>query len=168
MTKLPELPLRRAFLGNTLEKLVSLINQQGEEILKDAGVYFPPRAATMMLLLMKNGPMSAADLAKALKQPHQLVTQRIEALIGCKVISRASDSTDLRRKLLRITPAGKLQLRRLKDRLDRIEAAYAGLFDEVDCDLADVALRTVELLLKRTLGDRVRSTESTTRPKAAR
>jgi DNA-binding MarR family transcriptional regulator len=167
MAKASGRTLRRVFLGASLEQLVGLITEQGEEILRDAGVRFPSRAAPLMLLLLKNGPMSAADLAKSLQQPHQLVTQRVEALIDCKVISRSSDTLDARRKLLTITAHGKLQLGRLKTCLDKVEVIYAALFREIGCDLSQVVPKTLEALQQRTLRDRLRSAEGTATAKPA-
>ena len=147
--------LRRVFVGASLEQLLKLITEQGDEILKDAGVTFPPRAAPTLLLLMKDGPMSAADLAKGLHQPHQLVTQRVETLIDSGVIARTVDPADARRKILTITASGTTQLHRLNDCLQKIEAAYVGLFEEIDCDLSAVALAAIEALSRRALRDRL-------------
>jgi DNA-binding MarR family transcriptional regulator len=147
--------LRRVFVGAHLEQLLKLITDQGEEISKDAGVTFPPRASPTLLLLMKGGPMSVADLAKELSQPHQLVTQRITTLIDSGVVARSVDPADARRKILTITESGMTQLHRLNEYLRKIEVAYVELFDEIGCDVAAVALAMIEALTRRSLRDRL-------------
>ena len=59
-------PLRGAFVVNTLERLASLIVEQGDVLLRDAELDFPSRAASTVLLLGERARISAADLAKAL------------------------------------------------------------------------------------------------------
>ena len=61
------------------------------------------RAAPIVLLLTTEGPLAAADIAKALKEPHQLVAQRLDALVDLKIVTRVNDAGDARRKLLKIT-----------------------------------------------------------------
>lgn len=152
--------LRRVFLVARLEEVASLLSAQGETTLRDAGVEFPARTAPLMLLLKKAGSMSAADLAKAVQQPHQLVSQRVEALLACKAISRTTDKTDARRKVLKITPKGERQLELLKHRLDLIEVAYAALFDEIGCDVSEVVLKLIDALRHTPLHVRIQSLES--------
>ncbi len=148
-------PLKRVFVGATLEQLLKLMTEQGDEILAEAGVTFPPRAAPTVLLLMKGGPKTAADLAKELDQPHQLVTQRVEALIASGVVARTVDPSDARRKILIITDAGSDQLLRLSECLEKIENAYVTLFDELGCDVAAIAIDMFDELTRRSLRDRI-------------
>lgn len=155
---MPPPPLRRALLGDSLDALLGLLTRQGQDILQAEGVQFPPRAAPIMLLLLtEDAGLSAADLAKALHQPHQLVTQRIDALLACGVITRRPDPADARRKVLQVTPAGRQQLAQLKDLLDRLEQVYAALFAEIGCDLAEAVLRAEAALRARPLQDRLRA-----------
>jgi DNA-binding MarR family transcriptional regulator len=150
-------PLRRVFLGDTLDQLSAVILEQGQKALREAGVELSPRVAPIVLLLAKRGPLTAADLAKALQQPHQLVAQRLDALVDLKIIIRVSDPADARRKLLKMTPKGRVQLARLKEMLDLIEAAYERMFDRIGCDLSAKVLEAAEELSREPLADRVRT-----------
>jgi DNA-binding MarR family transcriptional regulator len=138
--------LRAAFCANLLERLAARIIEQGEELLRDAGIEFPSRAASTVLLLSEHGRMSAADIAKSLVQPHQLVTQRIDLLIELGVVARIDDPEDARRKMLSLTPKGRKQSQKLKARLVLAEAAFAALFKEIGCDLSAVALKGMDAL----------------------
>src|SRR5262245_17330374 len=117
----PEPPLRRVFITKTLEKLIALIEEQGEEARQHSDIELPGRTVPTVLLLARKGPLSAADISRELNEPHQLVTQRIDLLIALKVVSRVADPDDARRKLLSVTAKGKAQLVLLKQRLQETE-----------------------------------------------
>ena len=138
--------LRTAFVANLLERLVDQIVGQGEELLREAGVEFPPRAASTVLLLGEHGRMSAADIARSLALPHQLVTQRIDLLIELGIVARIDDPKDARRKVVRLTAKGRKQLQKLQSRLVLAEAAFMALFKEIGCDLSAAALKAMEAL----------------------
>jgi DNA-binding MarR family transcriptional regulator len=149
--------LRRAFLANLLEQLAAQIVSQGEALLEDAGVIVPARAVSTLLLLGERGEMSAADLARVLRQPHQLVTQRVELLIGLGVVARVADARDARRKALRLTAKGRRQRALLNRALTRADAAFAALFDEIGCDLAAKAVDAMAALDRSPLLGRARA-----------
>ncbi|MEQ1515306.1 MAG: MarR family transcriptional regulator [Usitatibacteraceae bacterium] len=154
-------PFRGAFVANTLERLAWLIVDQGETVLRDAGLAFPSRAASTVLLLGESKRLSAADLAKALGQPHQLVTQRVDLLIELGIVSRAADDDDARRRILVLTPKGKRQFEKLKAHLVLAEAAFAALFAEIGYDLSGAALSAIAALERSPLQERVRTLEMT-------
>ena len=159
-------PLRGAFVANTLERLASQIMEQGNALLRDAGLDFPSRAASTVLLLGEQARISAADLAKALDQPHQLVTQRVDLLIELGIVSRAGDPGDARRRILVLTSKGKRQFKALKARLTLAEAAFAALSAEIGCDLADATRGAIAALGRSSVLDRVRALEKRgSRPK---
>ncbi|MGJ8563870.1 MAG: MarR family transcriptional regulator [Alphaproteobacteria bacterium] len=128
--------LRGAFFANQLDQLAELITLQGEELLQSAGVKFPSRAVSAALLIGEHGRISAAEIAEALDQPHQLVTQRVDLLIAANVVSRFPDPNDGRRKLLQFTELGNQQFEQLKLRLGEVDRAFEVLFEEIGCDLA--------------------------------
>ena len=128
-------------------------------MLRDAGLDFPSRAASTVLLLGEQTRMSAADLAKALGQPHQLVTQRVDLLIDLGIVSRAGDPGDARRRILVLTSKGKRQFIALKARLTLAEAAFAALSAEIGCDLASASRSAIAALERSSVLDRVRALE---------
>ena len=146
-----------AFVASQLERVADLIVTQGEAILEDAGVEFPSRAVSAVLLIGERGQISAADIADALDQPHQLVTQRIELLIEAGVVDRVPDPEDGRRKILQLTDKGSLQFERLKLRLDEADKAFAALFKEIDCDLPAICRRTFDALSQSPLLKRIKA-----------
>jgi DNA-binding MarR family transcriptional regulator len=150
-------PLRGAFLANTLERLASLIVAQGEELLRDAGLTIPARAASTILLLGERTRMSAADLARTLGQPHQLVTQRVNLLIELGIVSRAGDSRDARRRILALTARGRKEFETLRAQLILADAAFAALSAEIGCNLAEAATSAIAALERSPVRARVRA-----------
>lgn len=157
-------PLRGAFVANLLGRLVDMIVAQGEDLLHDAGLDFPSRAASSVLLVGERGNISAADIASALDQPHQLVTQRIELLIDLKIVKRVSDPKDGRRKILALTNKGTQQFMRLQTRLTNADRAFEILFKEIDCDLPAIAARAMDALGKHSILERVMAVEASDAP----
>lgn len=160
--------LKGAFVANRLSALVDLIALQGDSLLQDAGVSIPARAVSCVLLVGDQGQVSAADIAKALQQPHQLATQRVEALIKLGLLKRIEDRNDGRRKILALTAKGNDQYTRLNVRLAEVEQAFLGLFAEIDCDLPAVLERTLQALrstplLERIQGNAAAASTSTSR-----
>jgi DNA-binding MarR family transcriptional regulator len=148
--------LRNAFVGNQLERLVELIVMQGDELLEEAEIDLPSRAASMVLLIGERGEISAADAAKALGLQHQIVTHRIEQLIELRILKRFNDPKDGRRKLLSLTAKGVEQLRRLRARLVLASAAFSALFAEVGVDLPAGVMKISRALKRATLLERIR------------
>jgi DNA-binding MarR family transcriptional regulator len=149
--------LRDAFVANLLGRLVDLIVDQGEDLLKDAGLTFPSRAVSCVLLIGERGKISASDIAQELKQPHQLVTQRIELLIELSIVKRVDDPRDGRRKILTLTDKGRQQFKRLQTLLAESDRAFKDLFAEIECDLHAAAKRAMAALVTRPVLDRVRA-----------
>jgi DNA-binding MarR family transcriptional regulator len=150
-------PLRAAFVANILDRLVELIVTQGEHILADVDIEFPSRAVSSVLLIGENSSLTAADLAKTLNQPHQLITQRIDLLLNLDIIKRVNDPSDKRRKTLQLTPKGVQQHDALKMRLIEAEQAFNDLFEELECDLSALAVKAINALQKKTILDRITS-----------
>lgn len=151
-------PRHGAFLANQLRRLVDMIAEQGDALLTGAGLSLPSRAVSSLLMIAERGQISAADIAKELKQPHQLVTQRVEHLIARGLVGRIDDPSDKRRKILQLTSKGKKELRLLDDCLDDAERAFTDLYQEIGCDLSAVTLRATKALSSRSVLDRMTTT----------
>jgi DNA-binding MarR family transcriptional regulator len=149
--------LRGAFIAHQLQNLADLISEQGKMVLENADLPFPPRAVSTVLLIGERGEVSIAEIANALRQPHQLVTQRVEVLIALGTVERLDDPRDGRRKILRLTPQGAAQFVRMQDSLEKVSRAFGDLFEEIGCDLPGSAQRVAQALEERSVHERVRS-----------
>jgi len=150
-----------AFVAIVLRRLIDVIAAQGDDLLDDAGIIIPSRAVSCILLVGDRQEVSAADIAKALQQPHQLATQRIELLIDLGLLERRVDPKDRRRKTLRLTSLGTDQFQRLLRRLAEVEQAFASLFEDINHDLPKIIDRAIGALGERSLLDRISDKDKT-------
>lgn len=148
-------PRHGAFLANQLHRLVDLIAKQGDELLMAAGLSLPSRAVSSVMLIGEHGQISAADIARELEQPHQLVTQRIDNLIELGFVGRVDDPRDGRRKILKLTRKGKKEWRLLDACLRDAEQVFLDLHQEIECDLSAVTLRAIKALSSESIVDRM-------------
>jgi DNA-binding MarR family transcriptional regulator len=160
-------PLSGAFVSNKLVRLSDLIAAQGGDLLRDANIDIPSRAVSSILLIGEHGEISAADIANLLQQPHQVVTQRANLLIDLKLIERKSDPLDGRRKILTLTAKGADQFSQLTARMVQAADVFDALFEEIECDLAAMAMRAIEALNRSPILERVNSGQSSLPEKAA-
>ncbi len=143
-----------AFLGNRLSRLVDLIVEQGDGLLRQGGISFPARASSAVLLIEEYENLSTADIARLLGQPHQLVTQRIDLLIDLGLVERRSDQQDGRRKILALTAKGAREAIVLHACLNRAEQVFAELYDEIGVNLSKITQRAILALADNSLQDR--------------
>ena len=143
-----------SFLGRLSEALSQRIEEQTRPLFDAAGITVPVRSCSLLTALGKAGEASAAELARALGQSHQLVMQKCPALLRLGVITQHADPGDARRKIFRLTEAGHDQLDRIASYSAGIREVYRSLFDEVG-DAPGAILRTLEALEKKPLRERV-------------
>ncbi|OLF78023.1 hypothetical protein AWH62_05020 [Maricaulis sp. W15] len=147
--------LSGAFVSNKLLRLVETLADQGEVLLQTAGIVIPPRAISTVLMIGEVPDVTAADIATALDQPHQVATQRVALLIKLGLVSKRPHSSDSRRKVLEFTALGRTQYDLMMIMLEKIRAAMDALFDELGVDLAAKAVEAVRSLKATPLVDRV-------------
>jgi DNA-binding MarR family transcriptional regulator len=148
---------RGAFLAHDLERAAKLIVVQADAMLQTAGFSFPSRAVSTVLLIAELGPVTIAEIAEVLDQPHQLVTQRVDLLVAHGLVERPVDPADRRRKPLSLTTAGEAQVETLLALLMEVERVFEGLSDTLGCDLASFSQSLIDQLRDRTLTERLAS-----------
>jgi len=142
-----------SFLGRLSEALSQTIEDQTRELFDAAGIVIPVRSCSLLTALRQAGEASAAELARALGQSHQLVIQKCPALIRLGLITQHPDPADARRKLFRLTEKGQAQMA-MQDRYsDEISDVYRRLFEETG-DVHAMILKTLRALKARPLRDR--------------
>ena len=142
------------FLGRAAEALSTLIAKQVEAVFNRVGIVVPVKSCSLLSTLAAREPASAADLAKSLDQSHQLVLQKVPALINLKLIRRKPDATDRRRKVYCLTARGRRQLDRLRRFSPAITSVYAELNAEIAVDLCVTLEEASRRLRNRPLIDR--------------
>ncbi len=142
-----------SFLGRLSEALSQRIEEQTRPLFDDAGIIVPVRSCSLLSALSDAGEASAAELARALGQSHQLVVQKCPALLRLGLITQHADPADARRKIFRLTDAGRDQLYRIDAYSVRISSIYRALFDEVG-DVHGAILSALKALADKPLRER--------------
>ncbi|HWW12629.1 MAG TPA: MarR family transcriptional regulator [Brevundimonas sp.] len=146
--------LNRTFLGRLSEQLSELIEQQSAEVFERAGLVIPVKSSSLMGAIATLGPVSVADLVRALNRSHQLIQQKMPKLLKLGLVSRRSDPDDQRVVLIELTDKGREQLA-LLDSLDgEFERAYAEMEQDAG-PVFDAISRAIASLKARPLIDRM-------------
>jgi len=159
--------LAPAFLGHSLTQLVSTIEMQGDQFLKEQGFEAPSRICSVLLTLNTNGDSSIADIAHSLGLSHQLVTQRINLLIKLGVAEEYAHPEDGRKCLICLTQKGKKQAQGLLGISNLAGRAYQELFNELGVDFERVVLQVNTALKERSISLRARDLTETKRKKTS-
>lgn len=146
--------LDRTFLGRLSEQLSELIEQQSAEVFKRAGIVIPVKSSSLLGAVATLGPVSVADLVRALDRSHQLIQQKMPKLMALDLVSRRPDPNDQRVNLIEITDRGREQLALLDRLTPEFERAYAEMEEEAG-PVFDTIGRAIRSLKTRALSDRM-------------
>ncbi len=146
--------LDRTFLGRLSEQLSELIEQQSAEVFRRAGIVIPVKSSSLMAAVATLGPVSVADLMRALDRSHQLIQQKMPKLLALDLVSRRPDPADQRAVLIELTDRGREQLALLNGLNAEFERAYAEMEEEAG-PVFDGIGRAIRSLKSRPLIDRI-------------
>lgn len=146
--------LDRTFLGRLSEQLSELIEQQSAEVFKRAGLVLPVKSASLLGAVATLGPVSVADLVRALDRSHQLIQQKMPKLLTLGLVSRRPDPDDQRVILIEITDKGREQLALLDGLAAAFDRAYAEMEEEAG-PVFEGLNRAIAALKSRPLIDRM-------------
>lgn len=146
--------LDRTFLGRLSEQLSELIEQQSAEVFQRAGIVIPVKSSSLMAAIATLGPVSIADLVRALDRSHQLIQQKMPKLLTLGLVSRRPNPDDQRVMLIELTDKGREQLALLDALDDQFDRAYAEM--EADAGpVFDTIGRAIKSLKVRPLSERM-------------
>ncbi|WDI30889.1 MarR family winged helix-turn-helix transcriptional regulator [Hyphococcus flavus] len=159
--------LSSSFLGFRVSRLLDIIIEQGDDYLAQAGIVFPARINSTILLIDEYSEVSTNDIAGKLGHPHQLVAQRVELLLSLKLVTRVPDPYDNRRKVLKLTSKGKAQVKLLRRCLTDASSAFDRLFQELGVDLNQTLDNAYAAFLNQSLFERVHNLHTNQKKVAA-
>ncbi|MDR6627483.1 MarR family transcriptional regulator [Caulobacter segnis] len=146
--------LNRTFLGRLSEQLSDLIEQQSAEVFKRAGIVIPVKSSSLLGAIATLGPVSVADLVRALDRSHQLIQQKLPKLLTLGLVSRRPNPDDQRVILIEITDKGREQLALLDRLASEFDRAYAEIEEDAG-PVFDSIKRAISALKSRPLADRM-------------
>jgi DNA-binding MarR family transcriptional regulator len=146
--------LNRTFLGRLSEQLSELIEQQSAEVFKRAGIVIPVKSSSLLRAIATLGPVSVAELVRALDRSHQLIQQKMPKLLTLGLVSRRPDPDDQRVSLIEITDKGREQLRLFETLAPEFDRAYAEIEEDAGPVFEGIG-RAIDALTSRSLIDRI-------------
>ncbi len=119
-----------------------------ERLLRLAGVRLDRAGATLLFKLSAKGEsLRVTDLADTLGVDTPTVTRKVQQLERDGMVVRQSDPDDRRASRIRLTPAGRRTIERVRRaRRDWLDRLLQGWNDDDLCDLADLLSRFAESL----------------------
>lgn len=146
--------LNRTFLGRLSEQLSDLIEQQSAQVFERAGIVIPVKSSSLMGAVARLGPVSIADLVRALDRSHQLIQQKMRKLLALGLVSQRPNPDDQRANLIELTDKGRAQLALL----DALDGEFVRAYAEMEADAGpvfDAIDRAIIALKARPLIDRM-------------
>lgn len=124
-----------------LEQLSALVRAQSWR--SDGSPALPPTQAAVLRLLGQPGPLRAFQIAERLGVSPASLSDSLKALEAKKWIARSPDPADRRASLLRLTRAGQVVSRQLRDPANGLGRLLQGMNEQ---DIG-VLLRATQLLV---------------------
>jgi len=141
--------LSHSFIGKQADDLSNLIREQIKPIYESLGIVVPVKSCSVIHYLNKHDDLSVTDLAKHLKQSHQLVKQKLPKLQTLGLIEQRDDNNDKRRSTYHLTTQGKQQAALLEK--NSLISVYQHLSDEIGADLHNVLNKAINRLKNKDL-----------------
>ena len=141
--------IQTSFIGKQAEDLSQLIREQIKPIYDSLGIIVPVKSCSIIHYLKKHNELSVTDLAKHLKQSHQLVKQKLPKLQNLGLIESKSDVNDKRRTTYHLTEKGIEQAILLNE--NSLTNVYQHLSDEIGANLHQVLENAIDGLKQKDL-----------------
>jgi DNA-binding MarR family transcriptional regulator len=139
----------KAFIGKQADDLSNLIREQIKPIYDSLGIVVPVKSCSVIHYLHNFDALSVTDLAKHLKQSHQLIKQKLPKLQNLGLIEQRDDDNDKRRSTYHLTNEGKNQAELLDE--NSLISVYQHLSDEIGADLHKVLNQAINGLKHKDL-----------------
>ena len=148
--------LEELALATRLRRLADRLQDDVSQVYKEHAVAVRARWFPLMTALQREAPRSIADLSRDLGLTHTAVIQIAAAMTRAGLVASATDRTDRRRRLLRLTPAGERAAARLEPLWEEIRGATAEVVAESGHDLLGAVAALESRLDGRSMVERLR------------
>jgi DNA-binding MarR family transcriptional regulator len=145
-----------AGLGARLRRVSELIDGDTTRAYAALGVKFEQRWFGVLNQLVINGPSTVGELAAALRITHVSVSQTRGSLEKAGIVVSKSDPMDARRRLLKLTPAGRKLVERMGPFWKTLEAVALELTAEAG-ELITSLDRLEDALTRQAMYERIMS-----------
>lgn len=143
-----------AFLAFQMTQLTDRITSAGTRFTSRLGLDLPVYTMSTIMVLRRH-PATVTEIAAALNVSHVAGIKSTKALIARGLVMRTDDPEDGRRKPLSLTEAGSEVAPEVEAILEKAQAAYHELFDEIGINLHDAVVKMNIALNRKSFDDRL-------------
>lgn len=147
--------LKELALATRLKRLSERLMKDVSQVYGDLGIDFKANWFSIVYALGQDSPMAVTELANMLGLSHPAVNQIAAQLISRGLVRQAKDSSDERRRLLYLSPAGQRLIRELKPVWVEIRRANRGLLRQTGVDFLGDLARLEAALEEDSMANRV-------------
>jgi DNA-binding MarR family transcriptional regulator len=140
-----------------MRRLANRIVEASDEVLRDYEVIVPSSMVSVVHLLHVRGAQTVMSIAAETVQSHPLIHKYVAKLIALGLVETQVDDADRRRTLVKLTPAGDAQARRLVAVRQHFVPALEALMREADGEVFDGLWRMEDALGARSMTERIRA-----------
>lgn len=142
-------------LGSRLKRLSEILYKQSDQLFKSNGMDIQSRNLPLLQLLATHDTLSVTHLAELLGQTHPAISQMSKKLAKQGLVYHQSDTTDDRRRLLALTPAGFELVDNVRPIWNILETVLKRILDVSSYGLMDNMELLERELAKMSLDERV-------------
>ncbi len=144
-----------AFLAHHARRLAELIISQGTELLEEQALTTPTTSVSTILQIHQAESITITQLAAKLNFTHQMVTLRIASLEKLGLVSRVTEETEKRKKIIRLSSKGQHEAKKLELICEQMADVFDQLNQEVGCNLTDAIIHAEQKLLALPMRKRI-------------
>jgi DNA-binding MarR family transcriptional regulator len=144
-------------LGTQLRHLIELLDGAVEASYVEAGLNYRPRYTPVMRALMAQEPLTIGEIATYAGITQPAATQTVALMIKEGWLTAAAEEQDGRRKMIRLSKAGRARMPHLQQCWQATAAAAASLDAQLPYPLSEALANAINALDEQSFGDRIRA-----------
>ncbi len=122
-------------LATRLKNLSERLARDVAQVYKESAFDFEPRWFAIIYALKEGEELAVTELSLMLKQTHPAVNQVANVLVEKGLVSERKDSSDQRKRLLRLSTKGQGLVSKMSNTWERIKMANDELLNEAASEL---------------------------------
>jgi len=138
-------------LGSRLKRLSDRMYAEAQHVYRDFNMAIQPKWFSLLALLHKKGQVTVVEAAENLQLSQPALSQFCKQLIAEGMVEFHSDKKDSRKRIISLTPKGRVTINNLETIWQGIELAAKELCEEAENDFYASLLKFEQALNKKAL-----------------
>jgi DNA-binding MarR family transcriptional regulator len=151
-------------LGTQLRHLIELLDGAVQQAYAEAGLNYRPRYTPVMRVLAQQQSATIGELAELAGITQPAVTQTVALMKKEGLLQVAASGEDGRQRVVRLSLKGKQLLPSVQACWQATRHAADSLDAELEFPLSECLAQAIDVLEKRSFGDRIREANKKVRP----